>query len=152
MVSGNERLVQRILQLGEQIYGELKPSIPLEWLSSDVTVTQLRTLLVLRETGPTRMSSLAAALGTALPTTTGVVDNLVKKGLAAREADESDRRLVICKLSPDGANLINSLWLSGQFQMERLLEGLSAPQLEKAAEVARILFDNIKNNGGSNVK
>jgi len=97
------------------------------------------------------MSSIASLIGIALPTATGVVDNLVKKGLAIREYDPQDRRLVICKLSAQGQDLINKLWMSGRFQMENLLEGLSEEQLEKAHEVALILYENISRRSGENV-
>jgi DNA-binding MarR family transcriptional regulator len=138
-----EELVRCILKLSEDIYNELKPSIPADWLSSDLTVAQLRVMLALQDSGPSRMSSIASMLNIALPTATGIVDNLVRKGLAVREADSQDRRLVICKLSTVGQKLINKLWSSGQFQMENLLDGLTLEQLEKAAEVARMLFDNV---------
>jgi len=138
-----EVLLQHVLKLAEDIYNALTPNIPTEWLSSDLTVAQLRVLLVLHAEGPSRMSSIASELDIALSTTTGIVDNLVKKELVVREADPQDRRLVICKLSSTGQELINRLWMSGQFQMEKLLDGLTLAQLEKAAEVAQMLFDNV---------
>jgi DNA-binding MarR family transcriptional regulator len=122
------------------------PNIPAEWLSSDLTVAQLRVLLVLHAEGPSRMSSIASGLDIAHSTATGIVDNLVKKGLVAREADTQDRRLVICELSAAGQELINRLWVSGQFQMEKLLDGLTLEQLEEAVEVAQMLFDNVSRN------
>jgi len=138
-----EVMVQHILKMAEDIYHALTPNIPTEWLSSDLTVAQLRVLLVLHAEGPSRMSSIASELDIALSTATGVVDNLVKKELVIREADPQDRRLVICELSSTGQELINRLWISGQFQMEKLLDGLTLEQLEKAAEVAQMLFDNV---------
>jgi DNA-binding MarR family transcriptional regulator len=143
MTQNREALVQRILKLSEDIVRAIPIAVPAEWLTSDITVAQLRVLLVLQVQGPSRMSSIASALEIALPTATGIVDNLVRKDLVAREADPQDRRLVICRLSPEGQRLINRLWLSGQFQMEKLLEGLTIEQLEKAADVARILFNNV---------
>jgi len=92
------------------------------------------------------MSDIASILDVALPTATGIVDKLVKKELVIREADLQDRRLVICRLSDAGQELINRLWTFGQFQMERLLNGLTEEELEKAAEVAEILFDNLTSN------
>jgi DNA-binding MarR family transcriptional regulator len=100
-------------------------------------------LLVLFTEGPGKMSSIAATLGIALPSATGVVDNLVRKRLVVRMADPQDRRLVICRLSPAGQQLINRLWVSGESQIERLLDGLTPPQLEKADDVARMLLENI---------
>lgn len=144
----NENLVQNILKRAEDIYNLLSPGIPTEWLSSDLTVAQLRVMLVLLAEGPTRMSVIASNLDIALSTATGIVDNLVKKELVIREADSQDRRLVICRLSPTGQDNLSKLWTSGQFQMEKLLEGLTADELRKSAEVAEILYKNISRQKG----
>ena len=136
-------LVQEILNLSEDIYNAIPLDIPSEWLNSDLTVAQLRVLLVLQSQGPSRMGTVASIIGVTLPTATGVVDNLVRKELIVRENDPQDRRLVICRLAPAGHELINKLWTSGRFQMENLLDGLTPEQLEKAREVARMLLENI---------
>jgi len=143
MRKNKEALIQHIIEISGKIYHALGPNVPMEYLSSDLTVAQLRVLLLLHTNGPTKMSSIASTLQVALSTTTGVIDNLVKKELVIREADPQDRRLVICKLSPAGQELINRLWVSGEFQMERLLDGLTLEQLGKATEVAEMLFDNV---------
>jgi DNA-binding MarR family transcriptional regulator len=143
MQQNSEALVKKILELAEAIYNRLSPRIPTEWLSSDLTVAQLRVLLVLQAAGPSRMSDIATTLEVALPTATGIVDKLVKKELVVREDDPQDRRLVIARLSAGGQEIINGLWISGQIQMERLLDGLTPEQLTKAAEVAEMLLDNV---------
>jgi MarR family transcriptional regulator, organic hydroperoxide resistance regulator len=143
MGQDSETLVRHILKLSGNIYRVVKPSVPPEWLTSDLTVAQLRILLVLYTEGPSRMSSIASSLGIAVSTATGIVDNLVKKGLVVRGADPEDRRLVICTLSSLGQETINRLWALGQFQIEKLLQGLSLEQLKKAAEVAEFLLLNV---------
>lgn len=148
MKPSEQELVKRIQKLSGDIFNAMPSDIPAEWLTLDLTLTQLRVLLVLRARGPSRMSDIAAVLGVALPTATGIVDNLVRKRLAVREADPQDRRLVICRLSPEGQNLINRLWTSGEFGMGQLLEGLAPEQLEKAADVARMLLDNLSRKTG----
>jgi DNA-binding MarR family transcriptional regulator len=135
-------LVKEILDLAEKIFATIPVTIPSEWFSSDATIAQLRILLLLHMQHSARMSSIASELGIALPTATGIVDNLVKKELVIRDADPGDRRAVICRLSPTGQLFVNKIWVSGQTQMERLLDGLSLEQLEKAAEVADILYQN----------
>ena len=147
MQQNRDGLVKKILKLAEAIYNELTPRIPTEWLSSDLTVAQLRVLLVLHAAGPSRMSAIASVLDIALPTATGIVDKLVRKGLVVREADLKDRRLVIARLSAGGQEIIKGLWISGQLQMERLLDGLTAEQLGKATEVAEMLLDNVSGTG-----
>jgi DNA-binding MarR family transcriptional regulator len=135
-------LIQHILKLSEEIYNMLMPGFKLEWLALDLTVAQLRVLLVLHTEGPSRMSSIASATGTALSTATGIVDHLVEKGLVLRDADPQDRRVVICKLSPEGQEMTNRLWTFGQFQIEKLLDGLTVEQLQKAVEVTEFLHSN----------
>ena len=148
MKQNRETLVQHILETSGRIYGALNPTIRLELLSADITVAQLRVLLILLTDGPSRMSAIASILDVALSTATGIVDNLVKKELVVRKADPDDRRLVICKLAPAGQELMNGLWRSGEFQMERLLDGLTIEQLKKADEVAGILLANVVHNAG----
>ena len=142
MEQDNDNLTQYIIKLAGDIFRLVKPSVPTEWLTSDMTVAQLRVLLILHTEGPSRMSSIASSLGIAVSTATGIMDNLVKKGLAVRGADPEDRRLVICTPSSQGQETINRLWTLGQFKIEELLQGLSQEQLKKAAEVAEFLLSN----------
>jgi len=152
MKQNEETLIRHILETGTRIYSALNPAIRLEMLSSDITVAQLRTLLILLTDGASRMSHIASVLDVALSTATGIMDNLVRKELVVRETDPHDRRLVICKLSPGGQKLIGGLWRSGESQMERLLDGLTLEKLGKAAEVADMLLDNVSRNTGGGTK
>ena len=143
----SKTLVTQILKLSADIFQTIGLSIPPEWLASDMTVAQLRVLLLLHTEGQSRMSSIAGNLGIAVSTATGIIDNLVKKKLVKRSADIEDRRVVICALSPHGQEIINRMWAQGQLQMEKLLRGLSPEQLEKAKEVAEFLLVNVKLQG-----
>jgi len=140
----SKNLVKQILYASENIFQVMGITIPPEWLMTDMTVAQLRVLLLLHTEGPSRMSSIAATLGIAVSTATGIIDNLVRKELVIRSADTEDRRVVICGLSPRGQEIINSIWIYGQLQMKKLLNGLSPEQLEKAKEVAEMLLQNAK--------
>jgi DNA-binding MarR family transcriptional regulator len=143
-VSNDEQtIVSEILALSERIFALLPVIVPSEWFTSDLTVAQLRILLLLQTHGSARMGAIASGLDITLPTATGIVDNLVKKGLVSRDTDMQDRRLVICRLSEAGQMLINMIWILGQGQMKKLLDGLTPAQLEKCKEVADILYENI---------
>jgi DNA-binding MarR family transcriptional regulator len=143
MKQDRETLVRHIMKLSVDIYRAIKPIVPPEWLTSDLTVAQLRVLLLLHAEGSIRMSSLASSLGIAVSTATGIVDNLVRKGLVGRGVDPQDRRLVICELSSQGKETLSRLWTLGEFQVGKLLHGLSLEQLKKAAEVAEFLLSNV---------
>ena len=141
----SKNLVKQILKASENIFQVMGITIPPEWLMTDMTIAQLRVLLLLHTEGQSRMSSIAGTLGIAVSTATGIIDNLVKKDLVTRSADAEDRRVVICGLSPRGQEVINSIWIYGQLQMKKLLSGLAPEQLEKAKEVAEMLLSNVKN-------
>lgn len=138
-----QKLVQHILQIATDIYELIGLVVPQEWLTSELTVTQLRVLLVLKTANLCRMGDVASALGVTLPTATGIIDNLVNKSLVVREINPKDRRVVICKLSAQGHELIGKLWEFERLQMEKLLDGLTVEQLQKTAEVAEILRQNV---------
>ena len=138
--------VNRILRSSHDIFKVIRLTVPSEWLTSDMTIAQLRVLLVLFTEGASRMGTIASAIKTSLPTVTGTVDILVKKGYVTRRDDPEDRRLVICSLSPDGEQIINKMWTLGRQQIQKLLRGLSAEELRKAQEVAEILVRNAQAN------
>jgi DNA-binding MarR family transcriptional regulator len=142
----SKKSLRHILKLSEDIFRVVRISIPQDWLSSDMTVAQLRVLLLLHTEGPARMGLIASSIGSTLPAVTGTVDVLVKKGLVVRKDDPDDRRIVICELSKEGQEMMSRMWQLGQRQMEKLLHGLSVVELQKAEEVAEILFRNAISN------
>ena len=142
MDSSKDNVIQDILNLTEDIYDMLIPSLQLELLPADVTVSQLRILLGLRTGGPSSMSAIATAAGIVPSTATGIVDNLVAKDLVLREDDPQDRRKVICRLSPQGKEIVDGLWTWGRSQMKTLLEELSLEQLQHTAEAAEVIRNN----------
>lgn len=136
-------LVKDILEISAEIFRIIKPTIPLESLSSGLTLAQLRVLLLLYSEGSSHMSAIASQMNIALSSATGIVDNLVKKGMVYRQVDDNDRRLVICKLTPPGEESVGRLWSMVENQMEELLKGLTLEQLQASAEIARMLLNNI---------
>ena len=154
--SASQELTRRLLGLSDKIYRSLEPGIPHErlsmWLSSDLTVAQLRVLLLLHTEGPMRMSAVATHLGIALSTATGFVDKLVAKDMVVREDDPEDRRLVICRLTEKGSKLSSDLWDFGRAQIERLLNGLTEEQLRQAVQMVEMLYANLSSNNRVDAK
>lgn len=58
---------------------------------------------------PCPMSDLIAVTLQDAPTMTGIVDRLVKMGLAERTRSEVDRRVVLVQSSPAGTELVNQI-------------------------------------------
>ena len=144
MTEERDALEKQILDLSDQIFNILIPGIPQQWLTSDVTLVQMRVLFILHSAGARRMSELASAMDAAMSTMTGIVDNLVKKGLVIREADPQDRRAVVCRLSQKGDEIGGGLWRWGQQQVKRMLQTLTVDQLRLAVGTTSFLLESIK--------
>lgn len=87
------------------------------------------------------MSELAAGLGVTLATATGVVDRLLEKGYVVREGLPGDRRVVICRLSPEGQDFMKALWMSGRMQIGRILEVMTPDQLRIVAQGTEVFIE-----------
>ncbi len=135
----NEEDIERILQLSDRVFRELLPIVPRELLELDLTMPQLKVVLLLFMNGPTRMGLLASELGVSLATTTGVVDRLVERGLVLRESQPEDRRVVLCRLSGEGQKLTGSLWRSARERARELLGAVAPSQLALLREVLEAL-------------
>ncbi len=122
-------LVESILQLSDRVFRELLPIVPRELLELDLTMPQVKVVLLLFLNGPARMSVLASGLGVTLATATGVVDRLVDRGIVLREDQPGDRRVVMCRLSDKGHQLTSGLWHSARERTRKLLEAVAPSQL-----------------------
>jgi DNA-binding MarR family transcriptional regulator len=117
------------------------PTVPKELLDLDLTMAQMKIVLVLFLHGPTRVSDLAAALGVTLATTTRVVDRLTERDFVLRETHPEDRRVVLCRLSENGQELIAAMWQSARSRTRQLLEMAEPSKLQGVVEALEALSD-----------
>ena len=137
-----EEIIENVLQLTDKLFRELLPILPKEWIHLDLTMSQLKVVLLLFMNGPSRMSVTASALEVSLATATGVVDRLVERGLLVRNGDPDDRRVVLCSLSKKGEKLIRGLWQLSQERMGYLLKAVDTPQLLLITEALQSLLQS----------
>jgi len=137
--SQKEELIESILQISDRVFRELLPIVPKELLELDLTMPQLKVVLLLFLNGPLRMSVLASGLGVSLATTTGVVDRLVERGIILRESQPDDRRVVLCRLSDKGHKLTSGLWRSARERTRMLLKTIAPSKLALLTEALESL-------------
>ena len=137
--SQREELIENILQTSDRVFRELLPIVPKEVLEMDITMPQLKVVLLLFINGPQRMSTLASGLGVSLATATGIVDRLVERSIVLRENQLDDRRVVLCLLSDKGHDLTSGLWSSARDRIKKLLEAVDPSQLALLANVLEAL-------------
>ncbi|GAA4509386.1 MarR family transcriptional regulator [Actinoallomurus oryzae] len=92
---------------------------------------------------PYGMSELGSVLGLAKSSLTGLVDRSAQRGLVRREPDPEDARAVRVALTPEGARLAERFYAETARRVERLADGLDAPDLRTLTTLlARVVFDN----------
>jgi DNA-binding MarR family transcriptional regulator len=142
-------LVDNILHTGEVLFQALLPTIPREVLEMDLTMTQLKVVLLLFLNGPSRMSTLASGLGVTLATATGVMDRLVEKGFVSRQNEPGDRRVVLCRLTDTGYGMLSRMWQSAKNMTRVWLETVEPSRLQQLAEALESVCADTLNEGKS---
>ena len=139
-----QNTIENLLKLAEQLFRELLPTVPKEFLEMDITMPQLKTLLLLFLNGPTRMSDLALGLGVTLAAATGLVDRMVERGIIIRQSQPEDRRVVLCQLSDSGHTMVSRLWESSKNRSRELLETLDTAKLETFSQILEAMLKSPK--------
>jgi DNA-binding MarR family transcriptional regulator len=81
---------------------------PDEWINMDLkfSKTEIFTMLLLDRNKEVTMTELVEYINSPMSTATGIVDRLVKGGYIHRGRSETDRRIVVLRLTEAGSELI----------------------------------------------
>ncbi len=112
---------------------------------SGLTTTQCKALLELGGLGncPStwQVSDLSTLLGSSLPAMSRAVEGLVKKGLATRVEDPTDRRVRVVRITDDGKRLVEELTTVKRNGLEAFAATLTAVQRRKLDVAVESLMD-----------
>jgi DNA-binding MarR family transcriptional regulator len=130
-------LVQQCREAITRLTAVYRPE-DLGWLNLEMSMGQLKAMIVLNCSGHLRVGGLAKALGIAEPSASILADKLERQGLAVREVDPADRRRTPVVVTAAGRELVSRLrsmrdvrlnaWLSDvdDDDLDALLRGLTA--------------------------
>ena len=128
MLQTREELEHEVVTHYRMLVHALKASSGTAWMEIDLTIAQLRTLLVLAEEGPLVIGQIAQRMGIGLSTGGHLVDRLVQAGLADRTEDAEDRRRTLARLTSKGEDLYARL-LNHSLQIQTLIQKLQDADL-----------------------
>jgi DNA-binding MarR family transcriptional regulator len=114
----------------------------------DLSLTAASTIATLERTGPQRLTDLAAAEGVTQPSMTAVVSQLERLGLAERQRDHPDGRVVLVAITEGGRRYLRGLRHSGGSAFGVLIDRLPEPeatQLAAALPALRHLLELAEN-------
>ena len=141
-------LADRLAALMERMALEMGGRQREVWTETELTMPQFRTLNYLRS-GPLRMNEIAANVGSSLSSASSMIDRLVDKGLVERGADDSDRRVVTCELTPTGTEEVERMWRFGRSQMHEIADLLSEAELAGVVSAMETLMAAVKRRSGA---
>jgi DNA-binding MarR family transcriptional regulator len=137
----NTQLVQRLVEslgvlsciINKEASAELLQTVA----DLDLSFTQVKSLLVLRESDGLAVKDLGARLNLSLPAASRAVDQLVQRGLVGRTESAIDRRSRLVALLPAGRELLDDFTRARTSALERWAESL--PNDQQAALLDALL-------------
>jgi len=143
-VRGNKELVRTVVGLTAALKRLMAASGADAWMDlQNITVKQLKVMLILSQHGPETVTALAQQLRVHISTVTGILDRLVQQKLVQREEDPEDRRHVISHLTPHGEDVLHRLYYgAGEEDLTRRLENLDMEDLQALERGLRALVSS----------
>lgn len=102
---------------------------------------QFELMVDLRDRGPLSASELSAAAGLSPATTSQMLDHLAERGQVERVRSETDRRVVVTKLTPAGRRRLEARKAMWRARWLEALEGVEEEELRVAARVLERIGD-----------
>ena len=106
---------------------------------SELSHAQFELLIELDERGELSAGDLAAAARLSPATVTPMLDHLAESGHVERVRSETDRRVVVSRLTPLGARKIEAKREAWRSRWEKALEGVEREDLRAATRVLELL-------------
>jgi DNA-binding MarR family transcriptional regulator len=111
------------------------------WCAVELTMPQLKALLLVDSASGASHGEIARGLGVGLSTVTGIVDRLVEHGLVERYTDPDDRRMSRVRVTDIGSELLDGLWATRGERLGQALASLSQQERSNLQNALQQLAD-----------
>jgi DNA-binding MarR family transcriptional regulator len=139
-VTTKARSIERIMQARHDMTHAFAFARSGPLLAANLTMSQLKVLLVLARHDGASGHDLASSLGVGPATLTGIVDRLVAQGLVTRREDPLDRRVRRVVLESAGCEVVEAIIMAGGEQQRRILERLTVDELGVVERAFQLLL------------
>jgi DNA-binding MarR family transcriptional regulator len=120
--------IDRIVETLIFLYTESRRLTKDEARKHDLTGPQLTVIKLLAGIGDLSLTALSGSMQTRNSTVTGIIDRMEAAGLVRRVRSETDRRVVMIRLTPQGRSLARSVPIEPMQVFRRALETLGASE------------------------
>ncbi len=129
MIYDREAMIEATLRAQRAAMQGMHAAANPAWMGLDLTMAQMKALIVLADDAVLTVGALATRLGLGKPAASILVEKLVQLEFATRAEDVLDRRRTHVRLTARGEDLIAQLRQGGQDHLRALLERLSSADL-----------------------
>src|SRR4051794_27615112 len=110
-------------------------------VDADVSMPQLRVLVMISSRGPMNLSSVAEGLGVNASNASRTCDRLVGLGLLGRREDERDRRHLVLSMTRSGEQLVDKVIRHRRAVFHQVVSGMPADDQAKLATALASFVD-----------
>ncbi len=131
------KLLEVVPMIMEHIRSEMRRRSP------DVTIPQFRALFFVSRNEGSSLWEVAHYIGLSPPSTSRLVDNLIARGLMAREEHPADRRCVRLTVTGNGLAILEAVTRESLAYLADKLTGVDADTrevIDQAVEALRTVF------------
>jgi DNA-binding MarR family transcriptional regulator len=114
----------------------------------DLSMRQAKAVFALSSMGPTSVTGLGNALSISEPTASLLVEELVVRGLAAREPDPTDRRRTMVKITDEGLDVVDRFQQSRDRHIVGWFEKLDDDELRAVLGGLQAIIHAAERSGG----
>lgn len=121
----------------------------IQWTKSfkyNIGISPILVLSELKQHGPQQQTVLAKKLGYTPGAMTNIASRLVKRGLAERKYNESDRRHVLLSVTDEGLALLGEAHQKGKEIRVNLFNILSEEEIKQYLAIQEKLLKHLKEN------
>ncbi len=115
-----------------------------EWMKLDLSMPQMKILMLLNNKGPLKVSDIARHLSASFPNTTGLLDRLEHADFIERIPDSSDRRSVMVHLTDNAKEIFRSIYKKGHKKLKRSLQIMTSEEKEVVKAGLELLAHALK--------
>lgn len=124
-----DQLIKRIVDLQEKINHLVLAYRPDNWMKLDLTIDQLKSLILIHSRGKISFKDLAQALGITRSNITGIADRLEQNGMVTRNQNTADRRVQYLLLTDKGREVLDNIQQEIIAEETRILTALNIGEL-----------------------
>lgn len=128
-MTGKKDLIKQAMEMQEKVNQLILEYSAENWLSLDLTIAQLKSIVYIYSKGKTNLRELAQALDVTPSVVTGIVDRLILHGMINRTANPNDRRSQWLTVTDKGEALLDNIRQKSSQEISHILGTLSPKDL-----------------------